>query len=531
MTCTSTLRFRAGARLAFLALVISLLSDGSIADDPDLQFTKISSLRSIVDIANAGDGSGRLFLVQQNGVIFIHDNGEDLATPFLNIASKVENNGEEQGLLSLAFAPDHSTSGYFYVWYTRSSGTMVLSRFKVSDDPNVADSQSEEVVLTVFQPAMNHNGGRLRFGTDGMLYVSVGDGGGSFDPQGAGQDGGTLLGKLLRLDVNPVHGTYAIPADNPFVNDGSVKDEIWALGLRNPWKISFDRGTGDLFIADVGQNQREEVNFQPVESAGGANYGWSVMEGSLCVESGCNTSGFTLPVAEYSHQDGCSITGGEVYRGSAYPNMEGIYFYGDYCSGNIWGLTRNGNQWTETLLAETSFNISTFGLGEDGSVYVTNQFDGTYLLSDGEPEPEPSFGINAGFSDAWYYPVTGGQGFFIIIWEDLAQVFLAWFTYDVERPPEDVLAILGEPGHRWLTGQGGYQGDTATLDLYESSGGVFDSVQPAVGPPDKIGTMTIKWTGCNAGMVTYDMPDLGLMGTIPIERIVLDNVVLCEALQ
>jgi hypothetical protein len=439
----------------------------------------------------------------------------------------------EQGLLSLAFAPDYESSGYFYVWYTDLGGGMVLSRFRVSEDPDVADPDSEEILLIVPQPFENHNGGRLQFGPDGMLYLGLGDGGGSFDPDDNGQDGSTLLGKLIRIDVNPALGSsYASPGDNPFVGNGSVRDEIWALGLRNPWRISFDRETGDLYIADVGQNRLEEVNVQPADSTGGENYGWDIMEGSGCAAGGdsCNQAGLTLPVAEYDHDLGCSITGGEVYRGGAYPDMDGVYFYGDFCSGRIWGLWRNGDGWAGAELVDTPHSILTFGLGEDGSVYLSSQAGGVYLLSDGEPVIG-GFNINQGISDAWYNPFTNGQGFFIVVLPDTGIVFLAWFTYDVERPPEDVEAILGEPGHRWLTAQGSYSGDTATLDISVSSGGVFDSSEPVVGPPVTDGSMTISWSDCESGLVSYEIDSLGISGDIPIERVASDNVTLCESLQ
>jgi hypothetical protein len=210
--------------------------------------------------------------------------------------------------------------------------------------------------------------------------------------------------------------------------------------------------------------------------------------------------------------------------------MDGTYFYGDFCSGRIWGLRRAGDSWTDTVLAETPHNIVTFGLGEDGNVYLSSQFGGVFMLSDGEPVPE-GFGINAGLNDAWFSPATAGQGFLIVVLPETKIVFLAWFTYDVERPPDDATAILGEPGHRWLTAQGPYSGDTATLDLYVSSGGVFDSALPAVGPPVKVGTMTISWSDCEAGLVSYEITSPVRAGEIPIERIVSDNVALCEALQ
>ena len=517
-----------------IALVwLSVLLPMKVTAEPiDLQLTEISNLGSIVDITNAGDGSDRLFLVRQAGTILVLDKDRERPSVFLNIQGRVSNFAEEQGLLSATFAPDYEDTGYFYVWFTGSGGGMVLSRFQVSEDPNVADPDSEEILLVVPQPFDNHNGGRVRFGPDGMLYLGLGDGGGAFDPDNNAQDGGTLLGKLIRIDVDPVRGRYAIPPDNPFAGNESVRDEIWALGLRNPWRISFDRQTGDLYIADVGQNRLEEVNVQPSSSKGGENYGWDIMEGSQCTGggAGCSQAGLTLPVTEYDHDLGCSITGGEVYRGAAYPNLDGTYFYGDFCSGRIWGLRRDGENWTESLLAETPHNIATFGLDEDGNVYVSSQFGGVFLLSDGEPVQE-GFGINAGLNDAWYSPATAGQGFFIMVLPDTQVVFLAWFTYDVERPPDDTPAILGEPGHRWLTAQGPYSGDTATLDLYVSSGGVFDSALPEVGPPTRVGTMTITWSDCEAGLVTYELTSPARAGEIPIERIVPDNVALCEALQ
>jgi hypothetical protein len=441
--------------------------------------------------------------------------------------------GNEQGMLSVAFPPDYETSGYFYIWYTAPGGGMVLARFSVSDDdPNVADPNSESLVLSVPQPFPNHNGGRLQFGPDGYLYLGLGDGGGSFDPDDNAQDGGTLLGKLIRIDVDPAQGNYAIPQDNPFVGNGSVRDEIWALGLRNPWRISFDSGNGDLYIADVGQNRWEEINHQPASSGGGQNYGWDIAEASECTGGGnaCNTAGFTPPVAEYDHDFGCSVTGGEVYRGDDYPNLFGTYLFGDYCSGNIWGLRRNGGQWDMTLLAETNYSIPTFGRGEDGNVYLASQFSGVYLISDGEPVSN-DFVINTGISDAWYYPATDGQGFFIIVWPDTGLVFLSWFTYDTERPPQDVSAILGEPGHRWLTAQGPYSGDTANLEIFMTAGGVFDASSPAPDDPLPYGTISITWSDCSNALLTYDITSLSLTGQIPLERIVDDKVAACEANQ
>lgn len=515
-----------------MIIAVSLTFSAAQAADPQLQFTRISTLGNVVDIANAGDGSHRLFLVEKSGRIIINQFEQDLAQPFLDIRDRVGSGGSEQGLLSLAFPPDYAACGYFFVWYTDTGGDTVLSRFSVSGDPNLADRSSETQVLRVAQPYGNHNGGRLQFGPDGMLYLGLGDGGGSLDPEGNGQDGTTLLGKLIRIDVDPRHGTYAVPADNPYVGDPAVLDEIWATGLRNPWRIAFDPVSGDLFIADVGQGDAEEVNVQPAASIGGENYGWSIMEGSLCVgEQNCDQTGLTLPVVEYAHTDGnCSITGGEVYRGKAYPNLRGIYYFADWCSGRIWGLSQVDGQWDARLLADTYWRITTFGRSERGSIYLANQDSGVYLISDGMPVPE-GFGINPGMNDAWYNANTPGQGFLITVLPDKETVFLAWFTYDVERPADDVEAQLGEPGHRWLTAQGSYSGTTATLEISVTSGGVFDSRLPAPGAPVADGTMTIRWKSCNSATISYEIDSLNLVGEIPIERVADDNIALCELMQ
>jgi glucose/arabinose dehydrogenase len=518
--------------LAVFCLAL-IFTASAVAQPVDLRLTAISQHDDIVDVRNAGDGSGRLFLVEQAGRIHINRGGVDSDTPFLNITNRVMSTGSEQGLLSLAFAPDYRTSGYFYVWYTRLGGDTRLSRFRVSEnDPDDAEEGSEEVILDVAQPRANHNGGRLQFGPDGMLYLGLGDGGGSFDPDYNGQDGANLLGSLLRIDVDPAHGTYAIPPDNPFVGDGSVRDEIWATGLRNPWRISFDSATGDLYIADVGQSAWEEINVQGAAAGGGQNYGWVIMEGMHCTGvAECNPAAYDLPVYEYGHVDGsCSVTGGEVYRGAAYPGMIGKYFFADWCSGRIWSLEQDGEAWIGTELQDSGLNIQTFGLGEDGSLYAATASDGVYLLSDGEPVPEPAFQINAGLNDAWYNVATAGQGFFITVFETRGEMFLAWFTYDVERPPEDVTAVLGDPGHRWVVAQGPYEGDTAILDVYTPSGGAFDSIEPPVDQGDPVGTMTIQWHDCSSATLTYDI-ELAGQGSIPLQRIVTDNIPLCEMLQ
>lgn len=310
------------------------------------------------------DSSGRLFIVEQAGRIRIWQNGQLNPEAFLDLRSLAGSDGPEQGLLGLTFHPRFASNGFFYVNFTDRGGDTHLARYSRSaENPNRADPNSRLDLLQVGQPYANHNGGSLAFGPDGFLYVGLGDGGSGGDPLGNGQSLNTLLGKLLRLDVDSA-SPYAIPADNPF---GS---EIWAYGLRNPWKFTFDPATGDLFLGDVGQGDWEEVDYLPAGSPGGANFGWSLMEGSHPF-NGAPAPDQTLPVAEYSHAEGCSITGGAVYRGSL-PAWQGLYLYADFCSGNIWGLLPRENAWETRLLFTTSFNISAFGQDEAGELYLAD---------------------------------------------------------------------------------------------------------------------------------------------------------------
>ncbi len=338
-------------------------------------------------ITNAGDGSDRLFVVQKGGTIQILKNGAALPTAFLDIGDRLINEGE-QGLLSVAFPQNYETTGDFYVYYTNTNGDNVVSRFQTSANADRAIASSEQIVLTIPHPIeTNHNGGQLTFGADGYLYIATGDGGGSGDPANNAQNPRSLLGKILRLDVGSAGvATYTVPSSNPFVGSQDptdlYRDEIWALGLRNPWRISFDRLTQDLYIADVGQNAFEEVNFQPASSSGGENYGWKILEASTRYNnSTASTEGLVLPVAEYPHAQGRSITGGYVYRGSD-PTLQGIYFYGDFVNGKLWGLRREGNLWENKLLLDSAYGISTFGEDEAGNLYVADYFGGgIYQLS------------------------------------------------------------------------------------------------------------------------------------------------------
>lgn len=383
---------------------------------PNLTFELVAGgFASPVFVTHAGDDSGRIFVVEQAGRIQIIQNGVVLDQPFLDIHDRVRSpasgGGGEEGLLSLAFAPDYAQSGRFYVYYTNQDGNNVLARVQVTSDPDRADANSEQEILLFQHPNFeNHNGGLLVFGPDGYLYIGTGDGGGGGDPQGNAQNPGSLLGKLLRIDVEfqptssftPTHQAflplirqangnsslmpYRIPPDNPFVGQSGYREEIWALGLRNPWRYSFDLSTGDLYIADVGQNLVEEVDFQPADSPGGQNYGWNIMEGDRCYQSvNCDTSGLTLPIFTYTHTYGCSITGGYVYRGPNNPGMQGIYFFADYCSGRIWGLQKSGNSWTHQILTQTSYNVSSFGEDQAGRLYLVDKGGSVYRVVEAAP--------------------------------------------------------------------------------------------------------------------------------------------------
>ena len=337
------------------------------------------SLDRMVYLTHAGDGTDRLFVLLQPGRIMLFPNDQSVqsATVFLDIRERVSDRGNEEGLLGLAFDPDYATSGHLYLYYTASAPRRsVVSRFSVHpDDPNRADPASEHIILEVPQPFANHNGGMLAFGSDGLLYIGLGDGGSAGDPQGNGQDPGSLLGSILRIDPgSPGDGrAYSIPPDNPFVGREGFRDEVWAYGLRNPWRFSFDSETADLWAGDVGQNGYEEVDIiRP-----GRNYGWNIMEGLHCFLRICDQTGLDLPIIEYPlNGDNCAVTGGYVYRGSRLLSLYGAYVYGDFCSGRIWALRHDGQSVTEQrLLADTSLRIPSFGQDASRELYILS-FDG-----------------------------------------------------------------------------------------------------------------------------------------------------------
>ena len=344
---------------------------------PELTTTRIASgLDSPLDLQAPPGDRARLFVVEQSGRIRVVRSGTLLGTPFLDISSRVSSGGE-QGLLGLAFHPRYSENGRFYVNYTDGNGDTRISEFRASPSADTADAGSERLVLFVEQPFSNHNGGGLAFGNDGFLYIGLGDGGSGGDPFGNGQNLGTLLGKLLRIDVD--RGShYAVPPDNPLLSNAGARPEIWAFGLRNPFRFSFNRATGDLYIGDVGQSRREEIDLGLATRRGGQNYGWNVMEGFLCFSpsSGCNTTGLTLPVLDYS--DGCAVIGGPVYSGCRMPGYQGTYFYGDYCEAFVRsfrlsnGSATDRRDWTSSLGRDLNL-LTSFGVDADGEIDLVDQ--------------------------------------------------------------------------------------------------------------------------------------------------------------
>jgi glucose/arabinose dehydrogenase len=392
---------------AFVRLLVSasllLAATPAVAQpvDPGLGLEPVvSGLGPITGVTHAGDG--RLFVVEQTGRIRVVVDGQLLPQPFLDVSGMISSDGE-RGLLGLAFHPRYDETNWFFVNYTDPSGDTVIARFARSADPNVADPTSRRVLLTIPQPFSNHNGGQLAFGPDGYLYVALGDGGAAFDPPCNGQRLDTLLGKLLRLDVDngsttsPFHG---IPADNPFAGVAGARGEIWAYGLRNPWRFSFDRATGDLYVGDVGQNVLEEVDFQEAASAGGENYGWKVMEASACtndtggcpiVPPVCRSPQLSEPAIVYDHNNGrCSVTGGYVYRGTAIDGFAGTYLFGDFCSGEVFLARRGGGGGFQ--VGTTGLDVpllTTFGEDSAGELYVGNGFGDVYRLTGPSPPPPP----------------------------------------------------------------------------------------------------------------------------------------------
>ncbi len=419
------------------ALLCLCIPAGLYAQDGllnELVFQRVvSGLVRPTSIANAGDGSGRLFVTQQAGLVRVIDDGVLLETPFLDLSETVSCCGE-RGLLSLAFHPEFQSNGRLFVSYTDAAEDSIVSEFLVSaEDPNRADPASETLVIRVDQPTDEHNAGQLQFDADGYLYVSIGDGGHGHESEGAPQSLLSMLGKILRLDIDSAR-PYAIPPDNPFAKLDHALGEIWVMGLRNPWRFSFDRETGDLFIGDVGQRTIEEIDYQPGGSPGGENYGWDFKEGSLCAGSGGDAHApegegheeehdephgegacsphddeFTEPILEYHHEIGCSVTGGYRYRGAALPALNGVYLYGDYCSGIVFAaVQQEGAEWVLADQRPSGFSITTFGEDEAGEIYVADLRGHLFRIA--PPTEPPSISL--------FYPISavaGGADFPLIM--------------------------------------------------------------------------------------------------------------------
>jgi glucose/arabinose dehydrogenase len=381
---TRRLRLPPNGDLAPSAAAFSI--SGSL---PGVALQEVLSLPSIPTYLVSPPGDDRLFIVQRNGAIRILANGKLLPGYFLDLTEKITEEGEG-GLLSMAFHPRYAENGLFFVNYTDTEGDTVIARYRRSgQNPNLADPASATRLLWIDQPYSNHNGGQLQFGPDGYLYIGMGDGGSAGDPSCYAQRRANLLGKMLRIDVDrPTGGRpYAIPPDNPYLGANPLPDEAWAIGLRNPWRFSFDRATGDLWIGDVGQNRMEEIDFQAAKTPAGRNYGWKPMEGTLCFADdkceadtpSCGAKELTLPVLEYTHDEGnCSVTGGYVYRGRAIPSLVGSYLFGDYCSSRVWAAKPAKGGFDVRQLPELAISVVTFGEDREGEIWL-GTFEGKVL--------------------------------------------------------------------------------------------------------------------------------------------------------
>lgn len=368
----------------------TLITRESTPDAAAMQLTAVATgFNRPIYATHAGDGTGWLFVLEQSGKIWILEDGARRPVPFLDVSALISpialtQRYTEQGLLGLAFHPDYASNGTFFINYTDHAGSSVVARYQVMpNQPYLADPSSGQIIFKLNQPYANHNGGHIDFGPDGYFYIALGDGGSANDPLGAGQNRLLLLGTILRLDIDSAL-PYAIPPDNPFVNDAAALDEIWAYGLRNVWRFSFDRATGDMYLADVGQNQWEELNFQPADSRGGENYGWNVYEANT-IFAGGSAPNHVAPFFAYSHSLGCSVTGGYVYRGDAIADLQATYLFGDFCTGRIWASWRDSSlTWQTIELMKTNMAISSFGEDEAGEVYVIDYAGTLYRFEPAE---------------------------------------------------------------------------------------------------------------------------------------------------
>jgi glucose/arabinose dehydrogenase len=437
-----------------------------------------TDLFRLTSVTSAGDD--RLFLTQQGGLVHVFANGALGPEPFLDLQGKVSTGGE-RGLLSLAFHPDYAHNGLFFACYTDLEGALTVARYRVSADPDRADPGSGEVVLRVPKKYQEHNGGQLQFGPDGYLYLGIGDGGSEGhvggDPECMTQRGETLFGKMLRLDVDSAAGghPYAIPADNPFRGSGTMPDEVWATGLRNPWRFSFDRLTGDLYIGDVGEKLREEIDFEPAGSPGGVNYGWKVMEGTACFSSAacpadtppCGSPDYALPVLEYGHEDKrCSVTGGYVYRGTDLPHLWGAYIFGDQCNGQLWAAERKGTGWEVHELPPRALYVTAFGEDSRGEIHLTTLAGRLLRLAPAHPVD----------TVALYEPATARL-----------------LVKDLHRSgPQDRTVQVGSPVRGWVPLAGDWDGDgRSTVKLVAPRKSAKPGAMPLAGDWDGDGKDTV----------------------------------------
>lgn len=442
--------------------------------------TDLFRLTSVTSAGEIGDeGDDRLFLTQQGGLIHIFAGGTLRPEPFLDLRNVVSTGGE-RGLLSVAFHPDYARNGLFFVCYTDLDGAVVIARYRVSADPDRADPESGEVLLRAPKKYQEHNGGQIRFGPDGYLYAGLGDGGSEGhvggDPECRAQQGETLFGKMLRLDVDHESGgkLYAIPPDNPFRGRRGM-EEVWAVGLRNPWRFSFDRRTGDLYIGDVGEKLREEIDFQPAGSPGGLNFGWNVMEGTACFPTTgcpadippCGSPAYTPPILEYGHEDKrCSVTGGYVYRGTALPHLYGAYVFGDQCNGQLWAAERKGSAWEVRELPQRALYVTAFGEDSRGEIHLTTLAGRLLRLAPAHPI----------HTVALYEPATAR-----LLVKDLHL-----------SGPEDRIIKLGSPGKSWIPLAGDWDGDgRTTVKLFDPRKSAKRGAVPLAGDWDGDGRDTV----------------------------------------
>ncbi|MBI1357641.1 MAG: hypothetical protein GC160_25145 [Acidobacteria bacterium] len=487
----------------------------------DVDFRQVATGFSFpVGISNAADGSGRLFIVERSGRIWALDrNFERPSEPLLDIRDRVATSQsftDERGLYSVAFPPDFATSRRFFVNYNADSGSVISSFLVTAQNSDRADPASEEIYLTQPQPFSNHNGGDMHFGPDGYLYVGFGDGGSGDDPGNRAQDLSTWLGKMLRLDVSQGAPARAAPS-NPLAGQAGARPEIWAYGLRNPWRFSFDRGTGDLLIGDVGQGQREEIDFQPA-GMGGANYGWRRMEGARCniPDTGCDDGSLTPPILEYTHASGgCSVTGGYVYRGAAYPALDGLYIFADFCQAALYAGSFEGGAWRLLGPRPVGIEISAFGEDEGGEIYFANLRNGAIYRIEG-PQPTPTvsengvvnaasflagsvapgsiasvFGVGLAVetasADATPLPTTLGGGSLTLGGAPVPLFFASSGQMNVYIPRE----LEGLRGAQLITTRDGVEGQATSVDLTPFAPGIFTLDQSGAGQ----GAVLIAGTG------------------------------------